>query len=302
MTTDKQKPLYVASRASLPERPALWRFLRANGWPIISTWIDEAGPGETASMSELWERIAGEVSQACGVVAFVDPSRDLPLKGALVEVGMALGQGKRVGLVCLSAEHPDTARRLGSWVEHPAVLVCDDFSLAREWVQAGPVPVVWDEAQRVCDLPAVDEAIRTLLEDHTGDNATCLVRVVLQSAASVATGPAGASPGLSDAIEAHARGVNAGMATAIALVEARMRGYSTALPDAGAAMVRKTMARYGEARAIRDAMLTLPPGTQLRAPDLPTAQEASALRLMAESFKGRADDCGRLARAVLGID
>lgn len=39
--------------------------------------------------------------------------------------------------------------------------------------------VEWAEAQRICDDPAVDEAIRNLLEDRTNDNATCLVRQII---------------------------------------------------------------------------------------------------------------------------
>jgi hypothetical protein len=38
----------------------------------------------------------------------------------------------------------------------------------------------WANAQAICDLPAVDEAIRGLLSDQTGDNATMLVREVLR--------------------------------------------------------------------------------------------------------------------------
>jgi hypothetical protein len=41
--------------------------------------------------------------------------------------------------------------------------------------------VPWDEAQRVCDLPEVDGAIRNLLINSTGDNATCMVREVLRA-------------------------------------------------------------------------------------------------------------------------
>ena len=53
----------------------------------------------------------------------------------------------------------------------------------KELISAQPVqPPSWDEAQRVCDLPAVDEAIRNLIEDNTGDNATCLVREIMNIA------------------------------------------------------------------------------------------------------------------------
>lgn len=37
------------------------------------------------------------------------------------------------------------------------------------------------EAERVADLPAVDEAIRALLADNTGDNAVALVQTILES-------------------------------------------------------------------------------------------------------------------------
>lgn len=42
--------------------------------------------------------------------------------------------------------------------------------------------VAWDMAQHICDMPLVDEAIRNLLADRTGDNATCMVRAILEAA------------------------------------------------------------------------------------------------------------------------
>lgn len=104
--------IYVASRASVQDRPAMWRSLRDAGWNIISTWIDEAGPGETASMSDLWERIDREVASCDVLVLYAEPS-DLPLKGAFVEVGMALAYGKPV--IVVGAD-------LGSWTHHPMVM------------------------------------------------------------------------------------------------------------------------------------------------------------------------------------
>ena len=53
--------IYVASRASVPARGAMWRRLRSEGWPIVSTWIDEDGEGQTDDFSDLWERIHREV-------------------------------------------------------------------------------------------------------------------------------------------------------------------------------------------------------------------------------------------------
>lgn len=115
------KSVYVASRASNPERPAMWRELRAQGRPIISTWIDEAGPGETADMGELWARIEREVRGSCGVVLYAR-GEDFPLKGALVEVGMAIGAGLPVAVVLPDGvEDWHSCRPVGSWVRHPLV-------------------------------------------------------------------------------------------------------------------------------------------------------------------------------------
>ncbi|KRB73477.1 hypothetical protein [Noviherbaspirillum sp. Root189] len=50
---------------------------------------------------------------------------------------------------------------------------------------SGKEPVPWVEAQRICDLPAVDEAIRGFIEDQTGDNATCMVREILSASQAV---------------------------------------------------------------------------------------------------------------------
>ena len=71
---------YVASRASIPERPAMWRALREKGLVISSTWIDEAGEGETADFSELWARIEDEISMSDGLIMYVQEG-DFPLKG-----------------------------------------------------------------------------------------------------------------------------------------------------------------------------------------------------------------------------
>lgn len=43
--------------------------------------------------------------------------------------------------------------------------------------------VEWNEAQRIANLPGVDEALRNFSGDATSDNATCLVRNVLEASA-----------------------------------------------------------------------------------------------------------------------
>lgn len=118
--------IYVASRASVPERAAMWRALRAEGWPIVSSWIDEDGPGQTDDMGELWTRIAEEVMSAAGLVLYVE-SGDFPLKGALVEVGMAIAAGVPVVVVAPGVSiEPKSCRPIGSWMRHPLVSVAGD--------------------------------------------------------------------------------------------------------------------------------------------------------------------------------
>ncbi len=112
--------VYVASRTHHAE---LWRRCRDHdGYNIISTWIDEAGQGQTADLGELWQRIHHEVCSAERLVFFVEAG-DFPLKGALIEIGMALATGVPVFMVAdpdIPLEIP-SMRPIGSWMLHPGV-------------------------------------------------------------------------------------------------------------------------------------------------------------------------------------
>lgn len=90
---------YVASRASIPERAAMWRRLRADGLQITSTWIDEAGDGETDDFTRLWVRIVAEIASSHALILYAEKA-DFPLKGALIEVGIAIGLSLPI-YVCL---------------------------------------------------------------------------------------------------------------------------------------------------------------------------------------------------------
>lgn len=127
-------PVYVASRASVPDRPAMWQELRRGGWNITSSWIDEAGNGETQCFAELWSRIESEIKQSDGVILYAHGD-DFPLKGALIEAGMALGMGKRVAVVLKGCDlEPRSLRPLGSWASHPNCKVFDSLRAAYAWV------------------------------------------------------------------------------------------------------------------------------------------------------------------------
>lgn len=123
--------IYVASRASIPERAAMWRKLRDDyGYPIVSTWIDEDGPGQTADMAELWDRIHEEIITARSLILYAEPG-DFPLKGALVEVGIAIGEGKSVYVVLPGVElEQPSMRPIGSWVKHFMVRIVPTLETA----------------------------------------------------------------------------------------------------------------------------------------------------------------------------
>ena len=146
--------LYVASRASLPERPAMWRSLRDQGWRIVSTWIDEAGEGQTLDYADLWTRIESEIRACDGLILYAEPD-DFPLKGAMVEVGMALAMGKPVAAVLPDCSYIDarTMRPVGSWLCHPRCVIFGNLGMARWWIPQAmklkPAPAEPDRARRI---------------------------------------------------------------------------------------------------------------------------------------------------------
>jgi hypothetical protein len=129
--------IYGASRASLPERPAMWRWLRAEGWPINCSWIDESDEGSTNDFAELWLRITNEIRAASKVVLYAEAG-DFPLKGAILEAGIALGMGKPV-VVCLPGVTLEgrSTRPIGSWIAHPLVTRIDDIKEALAYEPRG---------------------------------------------------------------------------------------------------------------------------------------------------------------------
>lgn len=118
----ERERVYVASKTKWA---AMWRLLRENGAPIISTWIDEAEPGQTVSQAELWVRVHREIEACDRLVAFASP-RDAAMTGALVEIGIALALGKPVVLV---GNHRQWDKRCG-FPAHPSVRRVHDFTKA----------------------------------------------------------------------------------------------------------------------------------------------------------------------------
>ena len=91
-----KRGIYIASKTRHADR---WVTMRAAGAPIISTWIDEAGEGQSADLHDLWDRCISE-SKSCGVLIVYREPEDV-LKGAWVEIGAALAAGVPVYAVGL---------------------------------------------------------------------------------------------------------------------------------------------------------------------------------------------------------
>lgn len=118
-----RKPIfYVASRASNPDRPRMWAEMRdTHGYNINSSWVDAAAAGLEVEFDLLWEAIAAEIARCDCLVLYAEPD-DLPLKGAFVEVGMALAGGKPIRIVAPGVVlDPLDFKPLGSWAKHPLV-------------------------------------------------------------------------------------------------------------------------------------------------------------------------------------
>lgn len=115
---------YVASRVKHAD---YWKSLRVKGARIISTWIDEAGVGETSDLSKLWENISYQIYKSNGLVMRLEPD-DFPLKGALVEAGMAIAFRKPIRIYAPNVVIEDISYRpIGSWVKHPYVKFIDSI-------------------------------------------------------------------------------------------------------------------------------------------------------------------------------
>lgn len=119
---------YIASRASIQERSEAWRKLRdVDGYLIVSSWIDVVtqplNADDTKPLHAIWEDITQEVTTAERVIVYAEPD-DFPLKGTLVEVGMALAVGTPIYLVLPGVDiEANTFRPIGSWINHPLVKI-----------------------------------------------------------------------------------------------------------------------------------------------------------------------------------
>lgn len=121
--------IYVSSRV---HHAPMWRSLRET-WPIYARWIDAADEADpNAELGEnwatdLWIKNVEDAREAGAVVFYVEEG-DFPLRGAYVEVGVALGLGIPVFVVLEGIGlAPRSDRPVGSWIRHPLVTICQDI-------------------------------------------------------------------------------------------------------------------------------------------------------------------------------
>ena len=86
------RAIYIASKTVHAPR---WRALRGQGLRIVSSWIDAPPVVPDEKMPALWTRCVREASTADVTLVYREHHREV-LKGALVEMGAALGAGKPV--------------------------------------------------------------------------------------------------------------------------------------------------------------------------------------------------------------
>lgn len=79
--------IYIASKTRHADK---WRTV-ATKYPINSTWIYEAEPGQTKDFDDLWRRCIHEASTADALIIYREGEE--VLKGAWVELGAALACG-----------------------------------------------------------------------------------------------------------------------------------------------------------------------------------------------------------------
>lgn len=125
------KTFYVASRTS---RAGFWLGMQRSVPRMRASWIFEAGPGMTKDKSELWTRIQREVESSYALFLYVAYG-DMPLKGAFVEVGMALAKGIPVYVFPQSMASMDIEKYIGSWINHPLVTILDPNMTLVEAIQ-----------------------------------------------------------------------------------------------------------------------------------------------------------------------
>jgi nucleoside 2-deoxyribosyltransferase len=99
--------------ASKPRHARMWRAMRKAGLNVIATWINYKDDTEVSDWEKLWIDCANEAAAADITLVYVEKGDEL--RGAYVEMGIAMASGKTVFLA-----NPDGVRVTDA-VHHPRV-------------------------------------------------------------------------------------------------------------------------------------------------------------------------------------
>lgn len=94
--------IYVASKTKYADT---WKQLREQGLGIISSWIDEAGQGETVNPAVSFLRFCREVKDSSLFVLFA--MKEDVMKGAYIELGIAIAEEIPVIIFCEELNQPN---------------------------------------------------------------------------------------------------------------------------------------------------------------------------------------------------
>lgn len=109
--------IYVASKT---KHAAMWKsVLASHQIEIISTWIHEAGPGESIDRADLALRCIAEARDADCLILYCEPGEYL--KGAFIEIGAALAANKPVYVVGEALPETSTFRCHPCWHQYQSV-------------------------------------------------------------------------------------------------------------------------------------------------------------------------------------
>lgn len=118
-----KRGIYGASRV---RRAEMWRTLREQGHKIISSWIDEAGPGQSPSREDLINRCLQEAASAERIIWYVE-AEDFPFKLAWGEICVGLYTGVPVFIVAGADVTDDMLAQLP---QHSLVMRCSTIAEA----------------------------------------------------------------------------------------------------------------------------------------------------------------------------
>ena len=144
LSIKEEEKIYIASKT---KHWGAWKSLRDDvGLNIISSWIDEAGEGDSIDLADLCNRCISECQQADAVIVYRED--DDYLKGAFIEMGIALAANKLIYLVgpVLPERSPFRAHKN---VKQVPTIEAAIFLITGERIREKPYPAPIEQEKKV---------------------------------------------------------------------------------------------------------------------------------------------------------